>query len=163
MSVLHEIEISPFRPSDQEAVKALILAGLVEHWGFLDPSLNPDLNDIRSAYAGSDFLVARLANRIVGTGALVPRQERTAEIVRMSVASDLRRCGLGRRILERLIELARQRGYRRIVLETTASWQEVIRFYLRCGFSITHYQGEDVYFEKILDHPQISQINADRK
>ena len=44
--------ISEFKPSDQAAVRRLILDGLAERWGVLDESLNPDLNDIAAAYAG---------------------------------------------------------------------------------------------------------------
>jgi hypothetical protein len=31
------LTLRPFCPADQDAAKALILTGLVEHWGFLDP------------------------------------------------------------------------------------------------------------------------------
>jgi putative acetyltransferase len=141
-----DITISPFKPDDQAEVKALILAGLGEHWGTIDPTLNPDLNDIATTYAGATFLVAWLAGSVVGTGALVPRAQGRAEIVRMSVAASLRRHGLGRRILTELIAAARTAEYRQITLETTDTWSEVIAFYQRCGFHITHYQGGDVYF-----------------
>jgi putative acetyltransferase len=144
------ITITPFHPSDQVEVKKLILAGLVEHWGFLDPNKNPDLDDITTSYAGAAFLVARLGEAIVGTGALVPRQDGIAEIVRMSVAPQHRRGGIGRRILDALIEQARAQGFRQIILETTATWGDVIEFYLRCGFRITHTQEGDVYFEMAL-------------
>ncbi|HEY3725020.1 MAG TPA: hypothetical protein VGN59_16840 [Acidimicrobiia bacterium] len=40
---MSELEIARFAPGDQGAVRALILEGLAEHWGTLDPSLNPDL------------------------------------------------------------------------------------------------------------------------
>ena len=148
---MDEIILQPFCPADQAEVKDLILTGLVEHWGTLDATKNPDLNEIGVTYRGATFLVARLAGRIVGTGALVPRGDGTAEIVRMSVARDLRRRGLGRRILTRLLAQARQDGTRRVVLETTATWQEVIAFYLDYGFRITHYAGGDVYFALDLD------------
>lgn len=52
------IVILPFQPENQEDVKKLILAGLVEHWGKLDPTKNPDLNDIANSYAQSVFFVA---------------------------------------------------------------------------------------------------------
>ena len=138
--------ITPFHPDDQTAVRQLILVGLVEHWGFLDSTKNPDLENIAVSYAGATFLVARLGNDIVGTGALVPHQAGTAEIVRMSVAQQQRRSGIGRRILDALVEQARAQGFQRVILETTATWQEVIEFYLRCGFRITHDQDGDVYF-----------------
>ncbi|MFN8455234.1 MAG: GNAT family N-acetyltransferase [Anaerolineae bacterium] len=140
------LKITPFQPPDQAAARALILAGLAEHWGYLDSSKNPDLADIHTAYAGAMFLVAWLDGRIVGTGALVPRSAEVAEIVRMSVAAEVRRQGIGRAILQQLCERARQLGFRRLILETTATWQEVIEFYQGFGFSITHLQDDDVYF-----------------
>lgn len=139
--------IRPFQPEDQEEVKTLILSGLVDHWGTLDPTKNPDLNNIARSYADAIFLVAWLDGRIVGTGALVPRVESTAEIVRMSVAADLRREGIGKRILLELIRQAKARGFSRIILETTATWAEVIAFYQSMGFRLTHLLNGDQYFE----------------
>ena len=57
----------------------------------------------------------------------------------MSVAIDHRRTGLGQRLTEALIETARGWGVDRVVLETSAGWTEVVRFYRRCGFTLTHY------------------------
>ncbi len=148
---MDELTLQPFCPADQAEVKSLILAGLFDHWGVLDPTKNPDLEDIAAAYAGATLLVARLAGRIVATGALVPRGEGVAEIVRMSVARGQRRRGLGRSILIRLVEQARRDGLHQVVLETTDTWQEVIAFYLDFGFHITHYAGGDVYFALDLD------------
>lgn len=140
------IALHTFQPADQEAVKELILAGLVEHWGFLDPTKNPDLEDIAASYANAYFLVARLEGKIVGTGALVPRGEGCAEVVRMSVSAAHRRLGLGRTILQALVDHARAAGLQRLVLETTETWEGVVQFYLDFGFHITHHQDGDVYF-----------------
>jgi putative acetyltransferase len=140
------ITISNFQPADQSAAKALILAGLVEHWGFLDPTKNPDLDDIAATYADATFLVAHLDGKLVGTGALLPRTAEYAEIVRMSVDRSLRRQGIGRAILQALVEQARKSGFRQVTLETTETWDEVITFYLSFGFQITHHQDGDVYF-----------------
>jgi putative acetyltransferase len=144
------VVISPFQPADQKQVKELILSGLSEHWGALDSTLNPDLNDIANTYEKEVFLVARLEKRIVGTGALVHRTDEYAEIVRMSVAKDMRRQGIGNLILRQLIATAVKKGYQRVILETTHTWKEVIAFYLEYGFNITHEQDGDVYFEKVL-------------
>ena len=75
----------------------------------------------------------------------------TAEVVRMSVAAAARRRGLGRRILSALCAEAKARGFRRVILETTQTWSEVIAFYQSFGFRITHYKDGDVYFELLLD------------
>jgi predicted N-acetyltransferase YhbS len=134
--------------SDQAEARELILAGLEEHWGFRDQSKNPDLADICGSYAGATFLVACDGERIVGTGALKPvaGANGVAEIVRMSVAAGRRRQGIGRLILRELIQTARNSGVKRVVLETTETWHEVVRFYLAQGFTITHYERGEVHF-----------------
>ena len=141
-----EINILPFQPEDQAEVKNLVLTGLSEHWGTLDPSRNPDLNDIGLTYANAVFLVAWQDKKIIATGALVPKSNDTAEIVRMSVVANMRRNGIGRMILQRLFENAKSNGYNRLVLETTDTWHEVIEFYKKFGFQITHYLDGNVYF-----------------
>ena len=132
--------VSPFTPADQPAVKALVLDGLAGHFGELDPALNPDLDDIAASYTGAVFLVARRGDEIVGCGALVPLDGETGEIVRMSVAKDARRQGIGRRILDALCEEARRLGLKRLVLETTSSWRDVRLFYEGHGFTFTQYR-----------------------
>lgn len=129
MNHSQDITILPFRSENQTEVRNLVLAGLAEHWGKLDPDKNPDLEDIALTYAEGVFLVAWQDDKIIGTGALVPRSAEIAEIVRMSVAANLRRNGVGRKILQRLCERAKSDGYKRLVLETTDTWHEVIEFY----------------------------------
>jgi putative acetyltransferase len=141
-----DITILPYQSEYQVEVKNLVLAGLAEHWGTLDPTKNPDLNDISHAYANGIFLVAWQNNQIIGTGAFLPISKDTAEVVRMSVVAGMRRKGVGRVILQQLCERAKINGYKRLVLETTETWNEVIEFYKGFGFQITHYLEGDVYF-----------------
>jgi GNAT superfamily N-acetyltransferase len=136
----------PFQAENQVEVRNLILSGLAEHWGVLDLSKNSDLNDISSTYTNAVFLVAWYQKRIIGTGALIPRSNTTAEIVRMSVAADMRRKGIGRKILQQLCEYAKSSGYEHIILETTETWSEVIEFYRKFGFHITHHLNGDIHF-----------------
>ncbi len=145
-----QISIKPFESEDQEAVQSLILAGLAEHWGEIDPTLNTDLNDIGAYYSNATFLVAWFDGRIIGSGALIPKSDQVAEIVRMSVSPKFRRRGIGRQILERLCQEAKDLGFQRIVLETTSTWSEVITFYKRFCFRITHHRdghfGGEIHF-----------------
>jgi ribosomal protein S18 acetylase RimI-like enzyme len=141
-----EVFIRPFRPQDQAAAKGLILAGLEAHWGCLDPTKNPDLDDITSTYAGATFLLAWQGENVVGTGALVREEEGVGRIVRMSVAASLRRRGIGRLLLERLCEHARAAGYRQLVLETTSTWENAIAFYERHGFQRVGSWDGDTHF-----------------
>ena len=50
--------IRPFTPDDQQATQQLILDGLAEYWGKIDPSLNTDLNKIEESYQDGYFVVA---------------------------------------------------------------------------------------------------------
>lgn len=142
----------PFSPPDQTAAKQLILAGLAEHWGELDVSLNPDLNDIQTSYidSGGAFIVVEADGKLVGTGALLSEGEGVARIVRVSVAKDYRRGGLGREITDYLVMLARQMGCAKIVVETTDTWEPAIRLYQSYGFvEVARYDG-DVHMELML-------------
>ena len=135
-----------FQLQDQVAARALILTGLGERWGWIDESLNPDLDDIARHYAPGLFLVARLDGELVGTCALLPEPETTlptARIVRMSVRRDVRGQGIGRAILTALCDAAVYRGYQQLVLETTSTWTDAIGFYTRYGFTwVGEHAGE---------------------
>jgi len=150
----HDGEVSDLSLSDQDAVRALILVGLGEHWGHIDETLNPDLDDIAAAYGHGRTVVVKRRGEIVATGTVVPRDPDTAEIVRMSVATDHRRSGLGRLVVEELVETARGWGATAVVLETSTGWTEVEAFYRSCGFAATHREvgsfGEDTWFRRSL-------------
>ena len=125
------IEVRAFDRRDQGDARALILAGLGEHFGFIDETLNPDLNDIASGL----FFVARDGDGIVGTGALTPQADGSAIVSRMSTAASHRRRGVARAVLTALAVAARERGSIRLVLGTNADWQDAIAFYTAFGFS----------------------------
>jgi GNAT superfamily N-acetyltransferase len=157
--------IEPFQPADQDAARTLILDGLREHWGRIDPALNPDLRDIAASYAGGVFLVARAHGGIVGTGAWLPRAPGVGEVVRMSVAADVRRQGVATRLLAELCRTAQAASLQRLILETNADWTGAIAFYQRRGFQLTHYAesvfGCEAHFEMELTGHRWTQITAD--
>lgn len=142
----YEIVLRPFCPEDQTAAQRLVLAGLEERWGYLDPTQNPDLDDIASTYANSTFILAWQGDELVGTGALVHEADGIARIVRMSVAMPQRRRGIGTLILQRLCEQAQTAGYHKVVLETTSTWDDAIAFYERRGFRVVGFHDGDTHF-----------------
>ncbi|MFD2924052.1 hypothetical protein ACFS6F_09945 [Halobacillus naozhouensis] len=66
------IEILPIAKSFEEKARGLILDGLLERFGYIDVTLNPDLKDIMSTYhnIGHVFLVGE---ELVATGVLTNR------------------------------------------------------------------------------------------
>ena len=145
------IDVGALGPEQHDEVRTLILSGLGEHWGSVDDAFNPDLADLASSYGSGRTLVACDGRRVVGTGTVVPRDGASAEIVRMSVAAEYRRTGVGRRLVADLVDTARQWGMERVILETSAHWSEVVEFYERCGFTLTYFEegafGRDAWFE----------------
>ena len=139
----HSFRIRPFAPTDQAAARALILEGLREHWGRLDPTRNPDLADITAYYIGPGhiFLIAETADTLVGTAGLLITGD-TGQIVRVSVGRQHRRQGIGRALVTALLEAAQARRLNRLWMETNDDWDDAIGIYRCCGFhKFDHREG----------------------
>jgi ribosomal protein S18 acetylase RimI-like enzyme len=150
-----DLHIRPFTAADQAAARRLILDGLGEHFGFVDETCNPDLDDIAANVVGRGhlFLVAFIGVELVGTAALllvlsgveVFENARAGRIVRVSVERDHRRQGIGRALVARLVDAARARGLARLWMETNDDWTDTIAFYRRCGFVEYDRRAGNVY------------------
>lgn len=142
-----EIRLRPFQPRDQSAARALILAGLGDHFDRIDETRNPDIDDIMGNYVsrGHVFLVATIGDALVGTGALIDEGQGVGRMVRLSVCRQHRRKGIARAIVGGLVVLARRRGLRRLEVETSNDWHEAIRLYTECGFAQYHRDDVSVY------------------
>jgi GNAT superfamily N-acetyltransferase len=144
--------IRQFRPEDQYESRSLILSGLGEHFERVDPSLNPDLDDIDAVYTakGHRFVVASIEKRIIGTGGLLIKNANDGRIVRLSVVQDLRGFGFGRAIILYLLELAKNQGLRRIHVETNLDWYPAINLYRQCGFEQLRTDDESIHLVRDL-------------
>ncbi|MBK1689212.1 GNAT family N-acetyltransferase [Rubrivivax gelatinosus] len=82
------------------------------------------------------FWTVREGDTLLACGALRELGPAHGEIKSMRTPRALRRCGAGRAMLEHLIAVARQRGYRRLSLETgsTAAFEPAHRLYASAGF-----------------------------
>jgi predicted GNAT family acetyltransferase len=147
-----EVKIRNFQAQDQEIVKTLILQGLGEHFGRINPDLNPDLNDINTAYvqAGHSFIVAEIGGQIVGTAALVIESPQVGRIVRVTVSPEQRRAGIGRLLVEHLVKTAVEQAMNKILVETNLDWYDAIRLYERCGFVAYGRDEESVHLSLVL-------------
>jgi GNAT superfamily N-acetyltransferase len=144
--------IRAFAPSDQAAARRLILEGLGEHFGAVDETRTPDIDDIAANYIdrGHLFLVADDALGLVGTAALVFEEGASAQVVRVSVALCWRRRGLARALVMRLIETGRARGLSRLWMETNDDWAPAIYLYRVCGFTPYDHRDGNIYMELAL-------------
>ncbi|MBF6590090.1 MAG: GNAT family N-acetyltransferase [Ktedonobacterales bacterium] len=142
--------IRPFVPDDQAPARQLILAGLGEHFGFVDEHRNPDVDDIAAHYLtpGHVVVVAEWEGTLIGTGALRIASAREGSLVRMSVAPAARRLGIGRALVLRLVGEARRRGLRRLMVETNRDWYDALGLYISCGFREYALDDESIYLER---------------
>jgi ribosomal protein S18 acetylase RimI-like enzyme len=141
---MSEIAFRPFRTSDQAAVRSLVLQGLGEHFGCIDETMNPDMDDVNTHYIqpGHLFILAEADGQLAGTGALKTVAPGVAQMVRVSVCPAQRRRGIGRAIVMQLVQAARQRHYDRVLVETNNDWPDAIGLYRSCGFH--EYARDDV-------------------
>jgi len=138
-----------FRPGDQEALRRLILDGLSERWGdAFDPAFNPDLDDFLANYLdhGAEVIVVEGPGGLVATGTLIPELPVAGRIVRMSVSATHRRQGLGRLVVNELVERARRRGMTELRVLTDTPWTSAVELYRACGFSHVLDDGIDSHF-----------------
>jgi putative acetyltransferase len=129
---------------DAAALRTAQRAEIAERYGTPDsePGTPPSAADITL------FLVAYdETGTAVGCGGLRELDRTEGEVKRMFVHPAARGTGVSTAILSRLEELARARGWSRLVLETGDRQPDAIRFYQREGFTripnFGHYVGHE--------------------
>jgi ribosomal protein S18 acetylase RimI-like enzyme len=148
------LTIRPFQAADQGAARRLILAGLGEHFGFVDETMNPDLDDIQTHYvdSGHHFVLAEIDGHIIGAGALIEEGPQTGRLVRMSVDGQYRGKGIGKTLVRYLTDVAVERGYTWLLTETNDDWYDAIGLYRACGFETEGFRDGDIHL--VLDLTQ---------
>jgi GNAT superfamily N-acetyltransferase len=98
-----------------------------------------DSEDLLDAYIDLGRLwVARAADgEAVGHLQAVPRDEDAWEVTNTAVVESQRGRGVGRALLERAVDEAREAGAHRLILATGAADVGNLRFYQRCGFRMS--------------------------
>lgn len=141
MTPLTEILIRPATNRDCENVKALVF-GVLNEFGLEAErgGTDADLDDIEANYfeRGGYFEVLESADgKILGTVGLYPQNSDTVELRKMYFLPELRGRGAGKAALERMIEKARELGYKRIYLETAKVLLAANALYKSFGFKET--------------------------
>ena len=115
--------IELFAPPHAAAVLDVIGTVFEEYGMSFDPSdFDSDLLDIPRHYAdrGGWFSVLTDAGRVVGTVAAVPKDAAACEIKRLYLLPQYRGRGLGRALMEHILDRAREAGFREAV-----AWSDV--------------------------------------
>ena len=142
------IEIRRIKPDEVIAAKRVIYR--VAHEIFNDPlpleesiayhesrSELKDMDDIQQDYFenGGIFLIMLDDSEPICTGAIRHLEDGICELKRLWLLTDYHGSGLGYRMIQELFSFAREKGYKRIWLQTDAVYQSrALDFYRRLGF-----------------------------
>jgi GNAT superfamily N-acetyltransferase len=105
-----------------------------------------DLDALRPPHG--TFLVVRSDDTTVGCAGLHRIDDATGEIKRMWIDPDWRGLGLGRRLLDRVEDAARDRGRERVVLDTNETLVEAIALYERAGYEPIDRYNDNPYAQR---------------
>ena len=158
------IEIRPIQPDEWFSAKRVVYRVAYVIFGGTRPledfiafheSIHElqDMDDIRRNYFenGGTFLGMFDEDEMICTGAIRRWKDDICELKRLWLLNEYHGQGLGYRMLQELLSFARERGYKRIRLETDPVAQSrALEFYRRTGFlEIPSYtdRGDEVAME----------------
>lgn len=141
MSADFEIFIRPATNDDCAGVQKLVF-GVLGEYGLTAETggTDADIADIEAHYikrGGAFEVVEDASGNLLGTIGLYPLDAETVELRKMYFAPELRGRGVGKLMLERMIEKARALGFKRIFLETASVLKEAAALYEKYGFKPT--------------------------
>lgn len=84
---------------------------------------------------GGCILIAWADGMPAGCIAIRPFSDTRAELKRMYLRPAYRGVGLGKQLLDSIMEKAREAGYKSILLDTVPSMQQAIHLYKKAGFT----------------------------
>lgn len=134
--------VRPIRPEDNAGIASVIRRvsaefGLTADKGYT--VADPNLDHLYETYSqpGCAYWVVELDGVVAGGGGVAPlsgAEDDLCELQKMYFMPSLRGQGLAKRLALQAIEHAREHGFGRCYLETTASLTQAIALYERLGF-----------------------------
>lgn len=149
-----EVKIVPYAARYAGAFKALNEAWITRYFR-LEASDHrvldaPDANLIAT---GGHILVALVGEEVVGVCALQKAEGDTFELVKMAVTPGMQGKGIGRQLGEAAIAWAKEKGAKRIYLESNTKLDAALALYRRLGFET--FSGQPSPYERVDIHMQL--------
>lgn len=136
------LTIREITPADDPAVASVIRSVMTEHGvgGEGSSMRDAELDHMAEAYSGprSIYFVVTDGARIVGGGGIAHLEggaPDVCELRKMYFLPEARGVGMGRALLARCLDAARERGYVRCYLETMSTMRDARRLYESAGFT----------------------------
>ena len=101
------------------------------------------------------FFCLVLDNKVVGTVGLKKINDVTAELKALYLLKDLRGQGFGFKLINSVIDKAKEKGYKLILLDSMSKYKEAVKLYEKVGFIKTERYNDnqyaDVFMKLVLD------------
>lgn len=138
---MNKISIRPIQPSDNAALAKIIRAVMTE-FGVNNPNTvftDPTTDHLYELFQKerSVYNVAEVNGAIVGGGGIFPTEGLpvdTCELVKMWLLPSARGIGLGRMLIEKCIQQAKDLGFKKIYLESMPELKQALNVYAKFGF-----------------------------
>lgn len=138
---MNDISIRPIKPADNPFIATIIRDTLAEFGAnkpgtvYYDDSTDSlyELFEKKEAI----YFIAVLNNEIVGGAGIYPTEglpANTCELVKMYLLPRARGAGLGRTLIEKSLDFAKEAGYKNVYLETMPELQQALKVYAKFGF-----------------------------
>lgn len=138
---MNTISIRSIRQSDNPILSGIVKNTLAEfganHPGtvYYDPTTDALFELFQKE--GAAYFVAEINGQIVGGGGIYPTDglpTDTCELVKMYLLPQARGTGLGKILIEKNLEYARNTGYNQVYLETMPELKQALNIYAKFGF-----------------------------
>ena len=139
--MLSQIQIRPIQLTDNAGIAKVIRATL-EEFGANKPGtvyFDESTDHLYELFQvpGAIYHIALLNDEIVGGGGIYPTAglpSDTCELVKMYILQRVRGIGLGRMLIQKSLDFAKEVGYRRVYLETMPELKQALATYQKFGF-----------------------------
>lgn len=135
------MNIRTYNKKDKENVIRLVKDGLTEFdFDYSKETSESDLANIEKEYLGNNgtFLILENNNhKLIATGAIKEIKKNIYKIRKMYVHKSQRRKGYGKETLIHLLKFAKDKGAKKVVLETSSLMTNAIGLYKNFGFELS--------------------------
>ncbi len=133
---MFQVEIIQFSPTLQPYFESINKTWVSKYF-FLEPFDIDQLENPEEIILakGGEIIFAKSGQEILGTVALVPKGDGDWEMIKMGVREDAQGKGIGHALGTRILQIAREKGAKRVLLYTNSKLEAAIHLYEKLGFT----------------------------
>lgn len=140
---MQDFIIRPIQPEDNVTIASIIRAALTEFGAnkpgtvYFDDSTD-HLYELFQSAPISAYYIALKDHKIIGGAGIYPTAglpANTCELVKMYLAKEVRGQGIGRKMIDHCLNVAKEKGFEQVYLETMPELNKAVSVYEKFGFN----------------------------